>query len=100
MAEEKQLENKIKKFLRDEGIFHFKFFANACTAVGIPDIIACVNGKFVGIEVKAEAGQISIAQIVQAKKIQENSGFFFLVRPSNFEEFKEEIIKLKNYATI
>ncbi len=91
MAEEKILENKIKKFLKEKNIFHFKFFANACTAVGIPDIVACINGRFTGIEVKAEKGQISVAQLIQAEKIKENGGLFFLVRPSNFEEFKKII---------
>ena len=57
MAGEKNFENKIKKFLKDRGCWYVKYFANRNTRAGVPDILACVNSRFVAIEVKAENGK-------------------------------------------
>ena len=68
IAQEKTFENKIKKFLDEQGAWHVKFFANSFTKVGIPDILACINGYFVGIEVKAQNGKPSELQLYNIKK--------------------------------
>lgn len=53
MAAEKNFENKIKGFLKDHGCWFLKYWGGAAyTKSGIPDILACCNGKFLGIEVK------------------------------------------------
>lgn len=94
MAQEKQFENRIKKFLKDNNCWHIKYFANAFTQSGIPDILACVNGHFVGIEVKAEKGKPSELQIYHQQKIRESGGLSYILYPKDFEEFKKEIKKL------
>jgi len=53
MAAEKSFENKIKAELHNKGAWRVKFFANAFTPSGIPDILSCYNGRFLGIEVKS-----------------------------------------------
>lgn len=94
MAQEKQFENRIKKFLKDNNCWYVKYFANAFTQSGIPDILACVNGHFVGIEVKAEKGKPSELQIYHQQKIRESGGLSYILYPKDFEEFKKEIKKL------
>lgn len=49
---EKQVENKIKKWLEQNNHWYFKVHGGAFQKTGVPDIIACVKGKFVAIEVK------------------------------------------------
>lgn len=88
MASEKVFENKIKKFLEDRGHWCVKFFANSYTRVGVPDILACVNGHFVGIEVKAQNGTPSQLQLLNVQKIRESGGYAMIVYPSAWEEFK------------
>lgn len=95
MGKEKQFENRIKKFLTEQGCYHFKFFANSYTKRGIPDLIACVNGYFVGIEVKAENGKPSDLQLYNIKKIQESGGIGLVLYPKDFEDFKDLVFKLK-----
>lgn len=95
MAAEKNFENKVKKFLNEQGAWHVKFFANSFTKSGIPDILACVNGYFVGIEVKAQNGTPSELQFYNVRKIREAGGFAIILYPSGFEEFKKFIIDLK-----
>lgn len=43
----------------------------AYTKSGIPDILSCCNGKFLGIEVKAKNGKPSELQLYNLKKIDE-----------------------------
>lgn len=95
IAGEKLFENKIKKFLDDNGAYYVKFFANAFTKTGVPDILASVNGYFVGIEVKATTGRPSELQLYNIRKIKESGGFAFVLYPSAFEEFKKFITDLQ-----
>jgi len=93
MITEKQLENKIKRFLADQGAYYFKHFGCKFSKAGVPDIIACLNGRFVGIEVKREDGKTTDIQEYHLAQIKERGGFAMLVRPSNFEEFKKKLVE-------
>lgn len=51
--------------------------------------MACVNGYFVAIEVKAPNGKPSELQKYNVKQINEGGGFAVIVRPDQWEQFKE-----------
>ena len=72
-----------------------KCFANSFTKVGIPDILACVNGYFVGIEIKAQNGKPTKLQLYNVKKIRKAGGFAMILYPSAFPIFKKFILDLK-----
>lgn len=96
MAEEKQFENKVKRWLKSKNIYHFKYFGNAFSTAGVLDLTACVNGRFVGIELKAEKGKTSPLQDAHIQQIKNSGGIAIVLRPSGFEEFKktlEELLK-------
>lgn len=95
MGPEKTFENKIKKYIEGQGGWFVKFFANRMTKEGIPDILACIGGYFVGIEVKAQNGKPSELQIYHCNKIRKAGGFAFVVYPSGFEQFKQFVSDLK-----
>lgn len=89
MAAEKNFENKIKKFLEEKTCWFLKYWGGAAyTKSGIPDLLVCCNGYFLGIEVKAPNGKPSPLQIHNLKKIDEASGFAILLYPKDFELFK------------
>lgn len=93
MGKEKNFENKIKKFLKENNIFFFKFFANGYTVSGIPDIIACKNGLFTGIEVKAENGKPSLMQLEKINQIYLSGGLAIIVYPSGYDLFQKFLLK-------
>lgn len=96
MAEEKRFENKIKEFLKEQGAWYIKYWAGSqYTKKGIPDLLACVNGYFIAIEVKATAGIASKLQLRHIDKIRNAGGFAFVVYPSGFDKLKEFIEGLK-----
>lgn len=88
---EKQFENKIKRYIVDSGGWMVKFFANAYTRAGIPDVLACINGRFIAIEVKAQNGRASPLQISESKKIRAAGGLAYIVYPSGWTKLKAVI---------
>jgi len=96
MAEEKNFENKVKKFLIDSGCWVLKYWGGAAyTKGGIPDLLVCCQGLFLGVELKSTAGKPSQLQMHQLRKIRESGGIAILLYPDDFERFKEYIGLLK-----
>ena len=97
IAAEKIFENKIKKYLESRGAWFVKYWAGAqYTKSGIPDILACINGYFVGIEVKAQNGTPSELQLHNVHAINAAGGFAFVLYPSKFDEFKKFVDDLNS----
>ena len=89
MAKEKNFENRIKSFLKEKGCYFIKYWGGGeFTKAGVPDILACCNGRFLGVEVKAPNGKPSPLQIHNLKKIEESGGYGILLYPDQFELFK------------
>jgi hypothetical protein len=87
---EKNFENKVKGFLKNQDAWFVKYWGGGeFTKSGVPDILACVNGYFIGIEVKAPTGRPSELQLDNLKKIDDAGGFGILLYPKDFEVFKE-----------
>ena len=100
MAAEKRFEQKIKNFLKSQNCYYVKYFGCGFSRAGVPDILACVNGYFLAIEVKAERGRISELQRINIEHINNCGGVALVVKPSNFEELKQIIFKLKKRGII
>lgn len=77
---EKNIENKIKSYLKSKGAYYFKHHGNQFSQVGVPDIIACYKGRFIGIEVKNETGKTSPLQDVNLKMINDAGGIGIVAR--------------------
>lgn len=90
---EKLVENKIKDYLDSIGSYYIKTHGSMFSKAGTPDIIACINGRFVAIEVKrAEGGEVSALQKAKIKLIQQAGGIAFVA--SSLEETKRHLKKL------
>lgn len=98
MAGEKQFENKVKRFLKEQGVYYLKYWAGAVyTKSGIPDLLICCEGVFIAVELKAKNGKPSDLQLFNLRKIERAGGFSFLLYPDKFESFKQFIIQLVKY---
>ena len=100
MAEEKTFENKIKKFLKKKGCWVLKTWSNGVQRSGIPDLLVCCNGVFLGIEVKAENGKPTELQLWNIEEIKKSGGLAMVLYPKDFEKFKKLIIFLNNEQKI
>ncbi len=77
---EKNIEKKIKTYLKSKGAYYFKHHGNQFSQVGVPDIIVCYKGRFIGIEVKNETGKTSPLQDVNLKMINDAGGIGIVAR--------------------
>lgn len=92
MAQEKRFENAVKDLLKSYGCWFLKYWGGGeFTKAGVPDILACVNGKFLGIEVKAPNGKPSELQLYNLRKIDEAGGYGILLYPKDFTLFRRLI---------
>ena len=91
MASEKSFENKIKRYLKERGCYRVKYHGNYFSENGTPDILACCNGYFLAIEVKAQDGRPSELQLVKINDIRKAGGFAYVAYPSGWEKLKDII---------
>lgn len=99
MAQEKSFENKVKNYLKANGCYFVKFFANSFTKSGVPDILSSCNGFFLAIEVKASNGHPSELQIYNRDEIRKSGGISIILYPEQFEDFKLLVQDLINYPS-
>lgn len=107
MAAEKLFEGQIKRFFHGVGIYPAGFPKERMTAPvrgwytkiwgggfqksGIPDLLACVNGIMIAVEVKASNGTPSELQKLNISRINQSNGLALFLYPEGFSEFKKLI---------
>ena len=90
MAEEKLFEGRIKKYFHSVGIYpagfptdrmkapmvgwYTKIWGGGFQKSGIPDLICCVNGVTVAVEIKASNGRPSELQKLNVSRINHSGG--------------------------
>ena len=91
---EKTVENQIKRYLDRLGVWYMKVHGSMYQKAGVPDIIACINGHFVGIEVKRPGGKVSALQQLQIDEINRNGGCAFVAY--SVEDVQRKIAELQH----
>jgi hypothetical protein len=90
MAAEKQFETKVKRYLHSVGVYQAgtplqqmqaeqigwftKIWGGGYQKSGIPDLIICVNGFFITVELKAPNGHASDLQKMNTARINQSNG--------------------------
>lgn len=89
MAAEKNFEEKVKRFLKDRGAWFIKYWGGGgFTKSGIPDLLVCYRGHFLGIELKGPRGQPSDLQLYHLRQIDQAGGYGILLYPKDYEMFQ------------
>jgi Holliday junction resolvase len=95
---EKAVKAKVKAVLESEGVYYFMPPANGFGRSGVPDIVACVNGLFFGIECKANGNKPTALQIREIEAIRRSNGVAVVVDETNWDMVRDMVRRLK--ATI
>jgi len=78
---EKDITNAIMRYLKTiPGCFAWKEHGGMYGTSGLPDIICCIDGQFVVLEVKTPDGKVTKLQEVTLAKIQAAGGMGVVVR--------------------
>ena len=92
---EAKVKAAVKKLLDEMGIYHFSPVQNGMGRAGIPDIIGCYNGRFLGIECKAGKGKTTALQDLELEKIRQAKGFAYVVNENNIQDLKELLLWMR-----
>ena len=79
MTPEGKIKRKVVEVLKTHNVWYFFPANNGFGKAGIPDIIAIVDGHFVGVEVKADRTKKPTALQVQCGKEIESAGGTWMV---------------------
>lgn len=83
---------KVQKWLRAHGCWVVKYHASAYTPKGVPDLIVCCAGQFIGLELKAGTS-LSDWQCWQGDRIKEAGGLWYKLEPADFPDKLVKILK-------
>jgi Holliday junction resolvase len=95
---EKRVKTKVESILKGEGAYYFFPATHGYGRSGVPDIIACVNGRFLAIECKAGANKPTALQVREIELIRLAGGVAVVVNEANWDTLPELIRKLKGGA--
>lgn len=95
MANETAFVATIKRYLKERGAYCEKIWGGGFQSAGIPDIIGCYRGYFIGIEAKVGNNKPSEIQKAKIKMINNAGGFARVVW--NLDEVKELLDNIDNY---
>ena len=78
--QEKEITTQIMRYLKTvDNCFAWKEHGGMYSTAGIPDIICCLNGRFVALEVKTATGKLTKLQENTIQKIKAAKGQAFKV---------------------
>ena len=75
---ENKVKSQIQNYLKKIGAYQFKVHGDIYMRAGIPDLICCVKGRFVGIECKDYGNKPSELQLAHGRQIVKNGGVFIV----------------------
>lgn len=100
MTPEAKVKKKVKMVLDNLGAYHFSPMTGGYGNSGVPDIVACYEGYFLGIECKANGGKPTLLQKHNLERIASTGGYSVIVDESNVNQLMELIQSWVNTVKI
>jgi Holliday junction resolvase len=88
MTTEKKVKAKLVEILKAFGALSFYASTGGYGASGVPDIICCYKGRFIGIECKAGKGKTTALQEKNLNNIMTAGGTALVVNEDNIEDVR------------
>lgn len=88
-TKEGAVKDMVKKILDASGVWYFFPAANGYGRSAIPDIVCCVNGKFLAIECKAADLQPTALQLRELARINASGGTGICINAENIDTLRE-----------
>lgn len=93
---EKKVKDQVVKMLKAYGIYYFFPATHGFGRSGVPDVICCAKGKFIGIECKAGNNRPTALQEREMELIRESGGITYVTNETTLTllgTLIEEIMK-------
>ena len=92
---EKRVKTKVESILKAEGAYYFFPATHGYGRSGVPDIIACVNGRFLAIECKAGRNKPTALQVREIESIRKAGGVAVVANEENWDEVRPLVREMK-----
>ena len=95
MQNERDVKTAVKDVLKAHNVWYFMPAMNGYGRPGIPDIVACVDGHFLGIETKYGKNYLSATQEAEGKAITKAGGKWLVVYETNVDDVRAAIAAMR-----
>jgi hypothetical protein len=85
---EAKVKAKVKALLAKHKVYYFMPATHGYGSSGVPDIVACMHGKFIGIETKANGGVPTPLQMKNLMSIVDNGGISLIIDETGIGMFQ------------
>jgi Holliday junction resolvase len=92
---EKRVKTRVESVLKSEGAYYFFPATHGYGRSGVPDIIACVNGRFLAIECKAGGNKPTALQVREIENIRAANGVAVVANEENWDEVRPLVREMK-----
>ena len=89
---EKWVKRQVVKQLRELGAYYFFPVASGYMSSGVPDIVACHQSKFIGIECKANGNKPTPLQLKNLNDIKTSLGIALVIDENNLDKVTETLL--------
>jgi Holliday junction resolvase len=90
---EKKVKQRVVDQLKKLGAYYFYPTTGGYGSSGVPDVVCCLNGKFIGIECKAGKGKTTALQDKNLAAISAAGGLALVVNEENVDQLFDLIAK-------
>jgi Holliday junction resolvase len=96
LTPEKKVKNQVVKLLKKHHAYYFFPATYGMGRSGVPDVIVCYGGRFIGIECKAGNNKPTELQKRELTAIQEAGGEAFVINDRNLNVLERHLIEQGN----
>lgn len=89
MTPEAKVKKKVKQVLDKVNCYYFFPATGGYGKSGVPDVIACFRGHFIGIECKSGKNVPTALQAHEMKKIEFNEGSTCVINEENIDDLED-----------
>ena len=89
MTPEAKVKAKVVKLLKEAGVYYFYASTHGFGRSGVPDLVCCMGGRFIGIECKAGKNKPTPLQEKEMAAIRDAGGTTLVVNEENINDVKE-----------
>lgn len=100
MKPEVKVKKQVKELLDKYGAYYFSPVASAMGTAGIPDIIACLNGTFIGVECKAGTNKPTGLQQAQLRRIAAAGGVALVINEDNIDALEHTLKSISDSRSV
>jgi hypothetical protein len=85
---ESKVKAKIHALLKKHNAYAVNYIGGISANNGTPDILACLNGRFIGIEAKAGKNKPTDLQTLNLKRIDDAGGLALVINEENLNQLE------------